>query len=243
MTELATALEGLYATFARYPLRPVIPFCDHCHNAGEVELLRRAPLRELPPRDLGHVAFDLATTFGEVPDYKHLLPRVLELVAAVDPDPGFAPWLQAGKLTYTNWRTWPKPEQAAVEAFWRALFRQRLAQPWQQGVFDHRPEAVLAAMARADLDISAELAHWDADTSPSATLWLAAAIAGVGQGGELPLDWAELPTAAAQFKVFLLGAEKPLRLQQAFHQATNADQRQVLSDAEQLAWSLTAKPP
>lgn len=242
MPELADAIENLYVTFARYPLRAEIPFCDHCHDEGEIAALRSVPLRKLAARELGHVAFDLVTTFGELPDYKHLLPRVLELMAAKDPDPGFEPWVQAGKLAHTHWRTWPLPEQAAVEAFWRALFRNRLASPWATSVFDYRPDDVLAAMARADLDITAELAHWDADTSASATLWLAAVIADLGQGAELALHWAELSAAAAQFRDFLLDAEKPLRLQEAFHHATNADQQQLLSDAEQLAWSLTARP-
>jgi hypothetical protein len=242
MTDLGTAIESLYATFARYPLRAAIPFCDHCHDAGEVALLHTKPLRQLSARDLGHVAFDLVTTFGELPEYKHLLPRLFELMAAREDELGLEPWVQAGKLAFTRWSSWPKTEQAAVEVFWRALFRHRLAQPWTPGEFEHRPDRLLYAMARAGLDITAELAHWDGDKSGNATLWLAEAYSQLGQGAKLDGEWREFAVAAGQFEQVLLDAEQPLRLQAAFHATSNTDHQQLLSYAEQVAWSLTARP-
>lgn len=242
MTELGTAIESLYATFARYPLRAAIPFCDHCHDAGEVALLHGKPLRQLSARDLGHVAFDLVTTFGELPEYKHLLPRLFELMAARESELGLEPWVQAGKLSFTRRSSWPKAEQVAVEVFWRALFRDRLAQQWKPGDFEHRPDRLLNAMARAGLDITAELAQWDADKSVNATLWLAETYSELGQGAKLDEEWRESPVAAAQFEALLLDAEQPLRLQAAFHATSNTEQQQILSLAEQLAWSLTARP-
>lgn len=234
MPNLPRAIQNLYTTFARYPLRAEVPFCDHCHDAGEVALLRRVPLHSLAPRDLNHIAFDLVTTFGELPELKHLLPRVYELMAAGANDLGFDPYVQAGKLQLTFWRTWPQPEQEALSAFWRELFRARVMQAWPSDTDGLHPAHVLAAMARAEMDIAPELDHWTHAQHANATLWLAEACVAIGPDVSLGPTWDEAPEAAAQFQLFLRNADHLNRLQSAYFETKDAAAQQLLSEAHQI---------
>ena len=75
------------------------------------------------------------TTWGTEEDFKHFLPRLLELVTAeesitdvVDSE------VLLGKLAYADWTHWPSEEQKAVNdylnALWLHLHRSHLNQ-WQ----------------------------------------------------------------------------------------------------------------
>jgi len=119
-TALRAAVENLYTTFARYPLPSQIDVSDSA-TVFDQERLRARPLRELRACDLEKYAFEALTSWGNELDFKHYLPRLLDL-QAFD-----AAWfLEAevllAKLHHANWRKWPQAEQAAVEAYltaWR----------------------------------------------------------------------------------------------------------------------------
>lgn len=55
------------------------------------------------------------TTWGNVDDFKHFLPRILEL--CIDHDLGIHPFGIFGKLKYGKWEIWDNAEKEAVIAF------------------------------------------------------------------------------------------------------------------------------
>jgi len=65
------------------------------------------------------------TTWGEVTDLKHFLPRILELLAQLDATQDWAidGELIASKLRYADWRKWPADEQDALTQFFLAFRR------------------------------------------------------------------------------------------------------------------------
>ncbi len=118
---LLDAIEHLYAVFGRYPARPV-DGCPCCVTREDQAALAAAPLRALGEEHLSRYGNKALTTWGETPDFKHFLPRLLELAAAG------ADWPidlehQARKLEYAGWRTWPTVEREAVVGLFSAAFR------------------------------------------------------------------------------------------------------------------------
>jgi hypothetical protein len=70
MTELATAIQTLYDTFARYPRAASIKFCPcGCTKPEEMSPLFAAPLRELAFLDLANFSFSAMLTQGSVDDF------------------------------------------------------------------------------------------------------------------------------------------------------------------------------
>src|SRR5438270_7631594 len=82
---LAAAIQDLYRVFAAYPADPTMGYCDHCITAEEVARLFEVPLSDLTARALSRYTGKAMTTWGEMADFKHFLPRVLELAAADEP--------------------------------------------------------------------------------------------------------------------------------------------------------------
>ena len=77
---LQAAIEGLYAAFARYPLRAHIDGCPHCDLGAAERGLHARPLRDLREDDLGRYPFKAMSTFGNVDDFRHFFPRIAELI-------------------------------------------------------------------------------------------------------------------------------------------------------------------
>jgi hypothetical protein len=113
-------IAALYEAFASYRRRPSIDACPHCVGEARREALARAPLHELRPEQLSPYAFRALTTWGEPVDYKHFLPRILELAAtpAGVPWPGFQPDIIAAKLELAGWKQWPARERDVVVAWY-----------------------------------------------------------------------------------------------------------------------------
>lgn len=109
-------IERLYRAFAPYPRRASIDACPHCVGEERRETLARVPLRALSCDQLGPFAFRAMTTWGEALDFKHFLPRILELASTPEGTewPGFDLEVLAGKLERAGWKSWPPEERAAV---------------------------------------------------------------------------------------------------------------------------------
>ncbi|MFB9902552.1 hypothetical protein [Allokutzneria oryzae] len=116
----AEAVERLYQVFGRYPLRAVVEGCPHCVGPEDHATLRAAPLRVLTSAQLKRFAAKAMTTWGDEDDFRHFLPRLLEL--------GDLDGL-GGKLRHANWSQWPADERAAVDGFLSELWRERLDVP------------------------------------------------------------------------------------------------------------------
>jgi hypothetical protein len=122
-----TAIERLYAVFARYPLRKHLIGCPHCFSERDDRALHSAPLREMPEEKLTMFSWKTMTTWGDVRDFKHFFPRLCELSTASDDLTHFGIWLFKRKLDLASYAAWPEDERDAFGAFllawWRALLR------------------------------------------------------------------------------------------------------------------------
>lgn len=148
----AAALAGLYSTFAASAPRG-IEGCPCCIGTRKVDVLLAKPLRALTEDDLARYASGAFLTIGGVPDFRYLLPRLLEL-SAIDPGWYPSPEVIVGKLALAEWATWPKADQIAVRNFLSAWF-DRLAVGWiEDQAYLGDIDPLLCGLARAGEDIA-----------------------------------------------------------------------------------------
>ena len=163
--ELKDAIEGLYRVFERYPLRPSTEPCLHCHEPGDEKVLHEHLLRALSAEDLSGFAGEALMVWGTEVDFKHFLPRIMEITVAQDgldwPD------IESifGRLANAKWREWPADEREAVEAVLRAFWRSGLG----RYPATHDIGSMLTAVASTDGELAPFLDEW------------------LEQGGEAPL--------------------------------------------------------
>ncbi len=116
------AVEQVYAAFAHYraPHKfDASPLKDA--DAIGAKVLGR-PLRDLSADDLGGYAGSAVTTIGTDLDYRHFLPRILELSIQPSAHQGLELAVIGGRLAYCDWRIWPAEEVTAVEAMFVSGF-------------------------------------------------------------------------------------------------------------------------
>lgn len=113
--ELKIAIEDLYFTFSAYPVNHFIDGCPCCVSNSDKEKIHSKALKELKEEDLSRYTFKSMTTWGNVNDFKHFLPRIFELLSTKE----FIVenFVVLGKLEYGEWRTWPEQEQKAIDNF------------------------------------------------------------------------------------------------------------------------------
>jgi len=154
--ELKAAVEGLYQAFERYPLRPSTEPCLHCHGAAEERVLHEHLLRDLTANQLNGFASEALTVWGDVVDFKHFLPRIMEITVT---ETGFHwPFTESlfGRLAYANWREWPDDEHRAVERFLHVFWRVGLSgYPAADDI-----GSVLTSIAVTDVELEPFLASW-----------------------------------------------------------------------------------
>lgn len=159
------ALEQLYQAFAPYQRPEHIDTCACCRGPHSLKPLYARPLRSLTPEHLHLYTFRAITTMGGIDDFKHFLPRILELLHDDEFLSRIDPQVVLGKLRYAGWEQWPVAEQAAVRAYldilWRFRVRSAPSAPVTAGDW-------LCAIARAENDIGPYLEAWIADSSPMA---------------------------------------------------------------------------
>lgn len=216
-TALESALEALYATFSRYD-GTHLEGCPHCVSFQDSAALRRAPLRQLGG-ELHPYLFKAMTTWGTEEDFKHFVPRLLDLYAwSTDA------WLLCDKLLYARWRSWAEPEQRAVEGYLLALWRARLEE-------DEAPppdDALLETMVTLDLDLApydmrTKLEVWRSEGSRESVRSLARFV--LDHGVELfwpspsigrPTLWRARPEIAEEVRAWLLEPATRARLEASF---------------------------
>ena len=112
---LQEQIEKLYQVFQIYPLNPAIHKCDcGCIPEDEGSKIYSKPLRKLTEDDLNFYSTKAMTTWGDLEDYKHFLPRILELFAVDKNNDGLDLDEIINKLKYGNWETWPIDERQAI---------------------------------------------------------------------------------------------------------------------------------
>ena len=124
--ELQLSINKLYEVFARYPGNPNMegsPLIKHLEEWNR--RLFSKPLNQLSSDDLDGFSSRAMTTWGEVNDYKHFLPRILELSALYD-GPIDISWT-FDKLDYGKWDMWSENEKDVIQeyllTFWVAILK------------------------------------------------------------------------------------------------------------------------
>ena len=217
---LVPAIEALYEAFHPYPLRPIVEGCPHCVSAEDQADLHGAPLRALTADALRRYAFKALSTWGDVDDLRHFLPRLLELTL----DGGYDAIDLNGvidKLEYAHWRSWPPTEQQAIERFLAALWTDALAYDSDR----HPADELLAILARTHSDLSPFLAAWSTKPTEPALRQLAQVCAALGNR----------PTVLPQVRRWLAKPATRALLEAGFFQASSPEIAAELSDALQIA--------
>ncbi|MEO3770299.1 hypothetical protein [Micromonospora sp. B9E7] len=176
--ELTNALAGVRDAFARYPRRAVLDGCPHCEGAVPVD-----------EHDLFLLTISLGNTVGSRADVKALLPVLLEsLLGSDDLDPDIV----LGKLPHQEWRTWPRVEQEAIDAYLDVVWRALLADhPSRLGSFTDPTDFLDAAHAAGER-VERFLDVWDATLTPPADRHLAELVSRLNFTSQKPSalgDW------------------------------------------------------
>jgi hypothetical protein len=128
-SKLHEAIEQLYKVFSKYPANPDMDGSPMYHNLAQWnQALVAKPLRTLDmEEDLRIYYFKAMTTWGNVNDFKHFLPRIFELLTTIPV--GIEEWVALNKLHYGHYETWPATEQTAIHrfllAFWQMLLNEK----------------------------------------------------------------------------------------------------------------------
>lgn len=185
MAALSQAIEELYLVFGSYRVGKHVTGCPCCTSPEEEKQLVARPLRSLTGDDLGSYAMSALYTWGSESDFKHFLPRILQLLVQgaiwVDVQSVYA------KLPYTRWDQWPAPEQSAIQRFTLAWFADLLGRSSQV-----QPEDLLECAGMAGCDLADYIALWEAETSPVAATYLAQLVIHRAEhlaSGTLPWIW------------------------------------------------------
>ncbi len=137
---LHEAIGKLYATFAKYPLRHPVIGCPCCVSEADQERLASKELRQLDGADLAQFVWKAMTTWGDEDDFKHFLPRILELIISDEQEQKYLLDRSVifGKLKYC--KVWSEQEQKAITnyllAYWRWILVDRLGPKgdyWEAG--------------------------------------------------------------------------------------------------------------
>jgi len=120
-------------------------------------------LRALSDEDLERYASKALTTWGDADDFRHFLPRLLELVTG-RPYDTLTTEIVFSKLRYAGWWEWPERERVAIESV--------LALRWKVGIeldpeqFD--ADAWLCGLTLAGVEVSDYVEVWRRSTAPNA---------------------------------------------------------------------------
>lgn len=113
--ELRISIEGLYKVFDKYPLKPKISGCPCCVKESDRSTLHSKHLKDLQEDDISLFAFKAISTWGDVDDFKHYLPRIFELLSTTDFIIDTS--IILGKLDYAKWADWKQSEKNAIINF------------------------------------------------------------------------------------------------------------------------------
>ena len=163
-------IDPLYLVFAPYGADGNM---SGSPNYGELDQWNAAlfskPLRDLTAEDLARYSGKAITTWGTVKDYKHFLPRILELIGLIQVP--YEVWVTFDRLEMASWTEWPQQEKRAIERYMLLLWK--LVLTHRSAALDREFVDYVAALARFYPNFSELLTIWLNTTSASATLRLA----------------------------------------------------------------------
>jgi hypothetical protein len=168
--DLSAAIERLYMVFEPYQLSRSKSFCMHCVTKEEDWALRSKPLRDLHASDVSRYWWKAISTWGTVDQFKHFLPRLLEILVSEKVRDN--PEILLKKLKYGGLTEWPEVERQAVNSFCNAFWQCALGQHPLHELFPSFPsiDLCLCSIAQIVDDLSSLLDLWEHDVRPAAKL-------------------------------------------------------------------------
>jgi hypothetical protein len=166
--DLRAAVRRCYAAFA-HEQRPRRLDASPLRDAEAIfRDLTSAPLNELSDEAIGPYSHWAITTVGTEADFRHFLPRILEL-AACSQSPAMADAeIIAGKVMRADRQEWTDDQKEAVRQLFLAAFQNALDHP----VFP-RPGDWLCGLAIIGEDPAARIADWRHASGRAAALDMA----------------------------------------------------------------------
>jgi hypothetical protein len=171
MEALRDAINDLYVAFSSYQLREAISFCDCCHSPDDDQLLRSKKLHDLGIDELHEYIWDAMLVWGDEYDFKHFLPRILEILALEErlTNEFVDPAMVLGRLSYGGWAKWTAKEQEAVRRYLSALWLSKLNHEFPRDEYSLPPiEEWLCAVAQAEDLLEPYLVLWESADFPMA---------------------------------------------------------------------------
>lgn len=170
--------------FAPYPMRPWTEPCLHCYSVAEEQAVHSRPLRGLSAEDLaGFAAGSAVGVWGELVDFKHLLPRLFEILVTDGFVDGPVPIeTLVGALRLHEWHVWPTHEQDALEQFLQEWWRSHLSA--YPGCY--ATDTVISAIANAVDDMRPYLEGWCNLVGTGPPLHLASFLSSNARAGTSP---------------------------------------------------------
>jgi len=125
--QLKVATDHLFDTFHKYTILGNLRerSCNCCVSDNEIKDLLSKSLRQLTEEDLRHFMASAICTFGDIEDYKHFLPRILELMQYPKSD-FLEDFLIYEKLNYSEWETWDIEEIKAIDSYFLTLWTEKI---------------------------------------------------------------------------------------------------------------------
>ena len=245
--ELAAAVEHAYRVFARYTLGDdlIVCRCNVCVDSPETErVLVSTPLRELAAEWLAEYT-NSAHGYDEgriADELRHFLPRYFDLIALGASPCHIGLAYALTRLGEADYRThWPAAEAAAIDAFFAALFSDRVRrdaiapEAWVIGPALVEPvEEILELIAAAGGDVARLLRSWDETEDPAGAL----------QAAQLAEEWEEALTGQrpasevwgsraqeswALVAGWLRRSQTAARVERALQSAADESQRAILA--------------
>lgn len=215
MSEIETlrgTIENLYEVFSPYRLRERIDGCYQCHDLEDDLLLRSKELRELGVNELHRYIWDAMDLWGDDYDFRHFLPRILEIFALDERliDEFVDPAIVLGKLRYGNWAHWPTKEQEAVRRYLFALWESKINHEFHWEDYS-APfiEDWLCGIGEAEDDLEPYLVRWGHAASSAAVGNLSHFIVSIekelGEGKLWNPFWYDRQVQSSQVVRWLLG--------------------------------------
>ncbi|TKK90811.1 hypothetical protein FDA94_03335 [Herbidospora galbida] len=232
MADLDQAVDALYTAFSRYPLPAETDACDHCVSPEQVRATRAAPLRVLTASALAPYAGNALSTWGDVDEFRHFLPRILELLVLEELDGWYAD-VVLDRLG-ARWDDWRPREREAIIAVVGA---------WWNRTLNHYPrdvdvmKMIEIIAASLGLDLAPYLAAWEANTTEPAARHLAWLLHDYTVASGHGAEWYALLTD------WIMGPAPAAILERAFFSAGSPEVARTLSDALETHRVVSAETP
>ncbi|WP_299883233.1 hypothetical protein [uncultured Lacinutrix sp.] len=171
--QLEKLTNQLYNTFSKYSIKGDLRdrSCDCCVTDEEIRVLLSKPLKDLNDDDIGHFSRSAISTFGHVEDFKHFLPRILELMQDPNSDT-LDDFTTFEKLNYSEWETWDRNEIITIDNYLLKLWEDVIT---NENATFHQIGCVLNIVSKYT-GLNKALSIWKNKESSNSTLFIAESI-------------------------------------------------------------------